>query len=133
MSRFTRTIDEVIDFDGDRIRLTLRRMLNSHMILLAPMLSSTDQLQESAIGRAAKINEEAKTVLSECVVKFEGLRDADGASISLDEAMHEVYFLPLFEAILAKILRASVLTEDDEKKSVATAPDDSSAAPPSRE
>ena len=128
MGRYTQNVVEKINFDGDEITVTLRRMLNKHMLALSPVLVAREG--EGVFERSSRIIVSAKEVLKECIVKIEGLRDASNVEIPIDTVLEDAYFMSLLDAILGRLLGASVLTEQDAKKSVEIAPAALSDAPP---
>lgn len=128
MGRYTQNVIEKIDFDGDEITVTLRRMQNKHMLILSPLLQENPG--EHVFARSSRIIAGAGDVLKECIVSLEGLRGADNNNIGIDIVLNDAYFMSLVDKILGRLLGASVVTESDAKKSAEVAPVVSSDATP---
>lgn len=120
MSRFTQAVDEKFEFDGDEVCFTMRRMQNKHMLKLAP--TAIGMPSENRIARTARLIDEAKDILRECVTNFHGLKDADGKEISFEMVLEESYFLALLDGMLGRLWEISILKEVDAKKSEGTPP-----------
>lgn len=120
MGHFTQAVEETIVFDGDEVKLTLRRMQNKHMLKFAPEFKTMPG--ENILARTARLVDASRDILKECITNLRGLKDSDGNAITLDVAMEEAYFLPLFDAVLGRLLAVSVMQEVDAKKSGALPP-----------
>lgn len=120
MGRFTQAVDEKVEFDGDTVSFTLRRLQNKHMLVLAPVLAALPG--ENALARTARLVQAADGILKECITNWQGPKDAGGKALSLDEVLTESYFLPLLDEVLGRLLKVSVMQEVDAKKSPATPP-----------
>ena len=116
MSKFTPTVKFEIEFDGDTISMDLRRLKNDHMIKLSQYFSPDSK--DIGLTRTVKIIKEAKEVFTDCVINFQGLKDASGNLLSLDSIFDELYFTQIFDEILGKLIHISVLSGIDAKKSV---------------
>jgi hypothetical protein len=120
MGRFTQAVNETTVFDGDTITYKLRRLQNKHMVKLSPVLSAVGT--EAVLLRTARLADESKDVLLECVSEFKGAKDSDGNALTFEDVLGEAYFLMLIDSILGRLLQVSVMTEVDAKKSDATPP-----------
>lgn len=120
MGRFTQAVDETVEFDGDTVSFTLRRLQNKHMLVLAPVLAALPA--ENALARTARLVQAADGILRECVTNWKGPVDANGRYMTFDEVLAESYFLSLMDEVLGRLLKVSVMQEVDAKKSPATPP-----------
>ena len=119
MSRYTQAVEEKTSFDGDEVTYTLRRMKNKHMLIVAPAISIQDG---NLLARTSRLSDASKSVVLECVSNLNGLKDSAGGAIPIEIVLEEAYFLPLVDEILGKLIKISVLQEDDAKKSIAPPP-----------
>ena len=120
MGRFTQAVDEKVEFDGDTVSFTLRRLQNKHMLVLAPVLAALPG--ENALARTARLVQAAEGILRECITNWQGPKDSSGKAITFDEALAESYFLGLMDEVLGRLLKVSVMQEVDAKKSPETPP-----------
>jgi len=120
MGRFTQAVDEKVEFDGDTVSFTLRRLQNKHMLVLAPVLAALPG--ENPLARTARLVQAAEGILRECVTNWQGPKDASGKGLTFDEVLAESYFLALLDEVLGRLLKVSVMQEVDAKKSPATPP-----------
>lgn len=120
MGRFTQDVKEEVNFDGDMVCFTLRRLQNKHMLVLAPVLAALPG--ENALARTARLVGAAEGVLRECVTNWQGPKDAGGKVLTFDEVLAESYFLGLLDEVLGRLLKVSVMQEVDAKKSPETPP-----------
>lgn len=120
MSKFTQAVEEKALFDGDEVCFTMRRMQNKHMLKLAPTATATPG--ENRVARTARLVDEAKDVLRECVSNFRGLKDAEGKEVPFETVLEEGYFLALLDGMLGRLWEISILKEVDAKKSEGTPP-----------
>lgn len=125
MGHFTQAVEETAKFDGEEVRYTLRRMQNKHMLKLSPGFSQQAG-DANIVLRTARLVEESKDVLKECVSNVSGYKDAGGNIVTFETMLEESYFLPLLDAMLGRLWQVSVMTEVDAKKSAVTQPDSSS-------
>ena len=125
MGHFTQAVEETAKFDGEEVRYTLRRMQNKHMLRLSPGFS-TQAGDANIVLRTARLVEESKDVLKECVSNVSGYKDSAGNIVTFETMLEESYFLPLLDAMLGRLWQVSVMTEVDAKKSVVTPPASSS-------
>ncbi len=116
MGKFTQKVQGTQEFDGEVVSYMLRRMTNQQLMALAPSFSKTDA---NIVFRTARLVEEAKDVLQDCVSDVAGYRDAAGAPVSFATMIEEGYFLPLIDKILGHLWQVSVVSEDEAKKSAA--------------
>lgn len=123
MGRFTRSVQEEASFDGDKITFTVRRLKNDQMINIPKELFDSGGGGGAILLRAAKTTIGVKEIIKDCVTNFSGLKAADGTDIPLSEVLEESYFLSLVDHMLSRILKLSVMSDVDAKKSDATPPD----------
>ncbi len=129
MGKFTQAVEETAKFDGEEIKYTMRRMQNKHMLRLSPGFS-TQAGDANIVLRTARLVEESKEVLKECISNVSGYKDAAGAAVPFEVMLEESYFLPLLDAMLGRLWQISVMTEVDAKKSAAIPPASSSGENP---
>lgn len=120
MGRFTQAVEETVEFDGDKVSFTLRRLQNKHMLVLAPVLAALPG--ENALARTARLVQAAEGILRECVTNWQGPKDSTGKALTFDEVLAESYFLGLTDEVLGRLLKVSVMQEVDAKKSLETPP-----------
>jgi hypothetical protein len=120
MGRFTQDVKEAVEFDGDMVCFTLRRLQNKHMLVLAPVLAALPG--ENALARTARLVGAAEGILRECVTDWLGPKDAAGKVLTFDEVLAESYFLGLMDEVLGRLLKVSVMQEVDAKKLLAMPP-----------
>ena len=125
MGHFTQAVEETAKFDGEEVRYTLRRMQNKHMLKLSPGFSQ-QATDANIVLRTARLVEESKDVLKECVSNVSGYKDNAGNIVTFETMLEESYFLPLLDAMLGRLWQVSVMQEVDAKKSAATPPVSSS-------
>jgi len=127
MGHFSKVVEQEITFDGDLLKIKMRRMKNKHMLHIGPALS--EPFEKSSGGlllRTSKLVDVAKEPLAECVTELSGLKDADGNALEFKDILEESYFLPLLDQILGMLIQVSVMSEVDAKKSAAVQPEVSS-------
>lgn len=88
MSKFIRSIKEVYSFDGDKVEVTLKPILFEDTLRFHSLQGETD---EQRMFSVAKLFSE---ILPKYVEKFD-LKDAEGASISVEDLCSFSYFNPL--------------------------------------
>lgn len=120
MGRFTQAVDEKVEFDGDTVSFTLRRLQNKHMLVLAPVLAALPG--ENALARTARLVQAAEGILRECITNWQGPKDSGGKALTFDEVLAESYFLALMDEVLGRLLKVSVMQEVDAKKSLEIPP-----------
>jgi hypothetical protein len=129
MSKFTPTVKWETDFDGDHVVFELRRLTNEQMMKLAPCFP-TELATGGAFLRSVKLVSEAKEVLRSCVVSMHGLTDSQEQEMKLERILDEGYFIRLLDSLLGRVLKVSMLTEDEIKKLDAVSLGEQSGAAP---
>lgn len=123
MSRFTKTFKFTLEFDGDTIEVTARRLQQKHFAALTPFIKSDGEEKDKAVKVQMKEGVEmlgvAAQILPDCIVEFSGLKAADGTALTLADIVHEVYFMRILSNMLNRLMAESFLKEDDAKKSSA--------------
>ena len=120
MSNFTPRIKNTFDFEGDTIKVVMSRLRRKHMVVLMPFMSQDGLALEFTDVPA--FLEAAAEVLSDCIVSFNGLTDADGTSITQESDLFEeevlggLYFMGLVQEMMGALLEASFIGEADEEK-----------------
>lgn len=130
MGRFTQSVEATAKFDGEEVRYTLRRMQNKNMLKLSPGFSQQAG-DANIVLRTARLVEESKDVLRECVSNVSGYKDNAGNPVAFETMLEESYFLPLLDAMLGRLWQVSIMMEVDAKKSDVPPPDASLVESPS--
>lgn len=95
MSKYLRDIKMTIEFDGDKIVLTLKPMKLSDVIALRSNVEK---------GEIEVLLDYAK-VLPAYISELSGIKDADGNSIGV-EAFEDAYWMPVLTQVMQKHLEA---------------------------
>jgi hypothetical protein len=117
--KWTREIDLApIEFDGDTVRLTVRRMLAEDMgaVLGRIVEGQPDKGESLKFGTA---------MLQKYVTSVSGLTQPDGTAVTLEEFREmvvEAYFMPLSVTAYGMLLAASSISQDQAKNSVSPPP-----------
>lgn len=120
MGTFTSVIKKEFEFDGDKVVVTFRRMKNKHFLKIAPFLipdPNGPPTLKAGMLRAVKLVDDAKEILTECVVRIVGLTDAEGNPLGLETILEESFFISLMDEMLGFLMEESVLKGDEAKKS----------------
>ena len=118
MSRFTPSVKYSTSFDGDNISMVLTRLKRKDAMRLAKFYQYDEKKKQgSLIGDEAELMEVVADVLPRYVNDFAGLVTAENRPMSIEEAIDEMYFMPLIGDILSELMNISSLSEDDEVKS----------------
>lgn len=122
MGRFTPTFEHTEEFDGDTIKLRLRRLKRAQMQVLAPHMK-TDDAGETKMSFADTLAllEAAEKVLPEAVESMSGLL-IDGREVAISDIVEETYFMPLLGNLLRTLFEASTVQGQEEKNSGALSP-----------
>ena len=115
MSNFTPLVNKEYEFDGDAIKVTFARLKRKHMMSSLPAMSKlanarmnkddpvTDEQQE-AIN---EILNNLADILPQYVQEFSGLTDTNGAPISIETVVEDMYFMRLCAMIAMDVVRES--------------------------
>lgn len=112
MSNFTPTVQETIEFDGDSVVVTFKRLSRKAMFELTPFITSDGNVKDEA-GMMAKASE----FVPSHVVSIEGLTDSTGAAIDIQTVVDNAYFIELTSEIIVALFDSSKLVETDIKNS----------------
>lgn len=122
MGRFTKNFNVEIEFDGDKVELTLRRLRNDHMVKLGPYFRESDgEVKLTFVDKITLVNAAAE-ILPDCIVEIKGLKDDAGNALGLQDIVGELYFAKLFDFIIGELLQRSLAGKLDLKKSAAPSP-----------
>lgn len=124
MSRFTKQFSFTLEFDGDVVAVTARRLQQKHFAVLTPFIKTGEE-QASAkvqLKEGVEMLGVAAQILPDCIVSLTGLKAADGVDLALSDIITEVYFMRLLADMLGKLMAESFLKEEDAKKSGAPPP-----------
>lgn len=117
MGNFTSTFDFKVDFDGDEITVVAKRLLNSHLKVIAPYTEAdADGKMTFDLARSLEALEHCESVIKESIVSITGLVAEDGGPIDLETQLKTSYFMQLNMKIFMELVTSSFVKESDEKK-----------------
>lgn len=132
MGNFTQTFTHESEFDGDKIRVELRRLKRRHIAMLSPFIAQhADGAMRLTLDQQMPLLAVLEGILPECIVQIDGLKDRGNNALRIDDIIENVYFMPLFSEWLSALLTNSFMRAPDEKKSEPQppgAPSDGTAA-----
>jgi len=122
MSKFTKQISKTYDFQGDTVRVKMKRLKRKDAIKLAPLMSEPDKdgNVKMSLYDSMEFVGVANEVLLNCVTSFSGLLNEEEEPIFKEEIFgeeSEVYFMELTSQIMGDLMEASFASGDKEKKS----------------
>ena len=121
MSRFTKTVQYVTEFQGDTVKVTLERLKRKDLLMLAPLMPKADSEGKVTVNLDTEDNLKLLSAvadrLPDYVKSFEGLKDANGEEITIQDVAEEAYFGELLSDIFAKLFDISFVSEDEIKNS----------------
>ena len=125
MSKFTKQIKTVYNFDGDVINVTMDRLKRKDALKIAPLMNEPDEdgKVQMSFEDSMKFADVASGILKKYITVFTGLKDADGNALDVADIFGEegaVYFMELISEIISDLMEASFTTKETEKKSEAT-------------
>lgn len=118
MSKYTKFFTASTEFDGDTVTVKMSRLKRKHLLDLAGTVAkdpntgnwvpkvSENAMLEAAIGP-----------IRDCTAEINGLKDADGVDIPIEDVLEDAYFMPLSLWLLSTLMENSRLGDSDEKKS----------------
>jgi hypothetical protein len=116
-----------IDFDGDKITFTAKRLLAADMGLVMSHYDAEKQMMRFA--SQMEMAEMCAEVFPKYVTKIDGMVKGDGGPFTLPEflcAVKEAYFTPLITELFVQIMKISTVGST-EKNSAPPAPVSSEA------
>ena len=120
MSNFTPKVKFETGFDGDQISMQLRRLKQVDAVKVAPyMIPENDGTVKMSFENQLKFTEVMLDLLPNYIEDFQGLFDADGNVISLEDAIAETYFQELIGRIAGRLMAISSPEENEGKNSQA--------------
>lgn len=119
MGRYTPTVTFETEFDGDQIKVEMRRMTSAQSMRLAPFLRPGQEGGIMALTMEDKIGlfKESMTILPECIIGISGVKTPTGEAVDQQTILREEYFGPLVARIMQHLMLVSRAKEDDAKKS----------------
>jgi hypothetical protein len=102
MSKFVRSHPFETEFDGDKIKATLRPLDYPDMLALQRQTTEAN-VSERILGFVEASREVAPRYVSD----FEGLTDADGEVMDFGVVANEVYFTELLQRFVSKLIEIS--------------------------
>jgi len=110
MSNFTPTVSKQYEFDGDTVNVVFSRLLRKDMLTVLPIFLKLNKAEEDTDEYREGINDILNAladVLPNYVSKFEGLDDAEGNPIAIDQVVNEMYFMSLCALIAIDLIQES--------------------------
>ena len=110
MSNFTPTVSKEYEFDGDTVNVVFSRLLRKDMLTVLPAFLKLNKAEEDSDEYRDGINgilNNLAEVLPNYVSKMEGLNDADGVAITIDQVVNEMYFMQLCAMIVLDLIKES--------------------------
>jgi len=118
MSGFTKTKKFAVDFQGDHVTMTLRRLTRDQIKTVSQYIEHTPEGNiKVSFTMSLQMIEDGESFIKECVTNFNGLQDADGNNLTWEDVLDETYFLDLVGMVYGELLRISMVPEDLAKKS----------------
>ena len=121
MSNFTPLVTKEYEFEGDKVKVTFKRLTRKQMLDAIPLmnkindLNSNDADLESTESLTA-INDFLNDIIDELpssVIELEGLNDADGNAVSITTVVDDMYFMKLAALICMDVVRESAPLQMD--------------------
>ncbi len=120
MSGFTKTVKEQTTFDGDTINYEFKRLKKPTVLYIAKHAEQqedgTYQITQEKMFDIVN-SDEFNNALVESIVKFDGLKDAEGQALNFSDIIQEMYFVELVTEMVQKIMTASTVQGEMEKNS----------------
>lgn len=122
MGNFTRTFSKTIEFDGDTISYTMKRLKRKKALDLAPYMTYDDDGNlKMTFEDQLKFVEVGATLLGDHLTEFSGLV-VEGQEVQLNstefkEIFEEAYFMPLISELFNDLMSESFMDNDDVGKS----------------
>ena len=113
MSKFTKSLVETFDFDGDKVTITFKRLKRKHLIALSPHMTTSGDIE---FKDQVKFMDAAAEVLPDIIESMTGLVDADGNALTVEEMVDEMYFVPLVSDLMGKVMEQSFVKDEQVKK-----------------
>ena len=113
MSNFTPTVKFETEFEGDTVRMNLRRLKRGDMMKLSPYLTT----ETGGAIDGMQLMDISAGFIRDYVFDFCGLTDAEGSELPFTAITDEVYFLGLISEIITRLFEISNMGEGDEKNS----------------
>ena len=118
MSGFTPSVNFTLEFDGDTIDVTCKRLKRKDMIKLSPYINvDEDGGVKMSFESQMKMFDVMSNLLPEYIIKFDGLTQSDGSKIDIKGALAESYFNSLTGDLISNLMRISSLSEEESKNS----------------
>jgi len=120
MSKFTKQIKRVYQFEDDTVSVSMKRLKRKDAIKLAPFMSEPDENGQvsMAFEDSLKFADKACEVLLKYTTVFEGLKEEDGTPIPLEDVFGEegeTYFMELTSNMMSDLMEASFVGEKEKK------------------
>lgn len=124
MSSYTRTVKEVIEFDGDQLTVEFNRLKREQFMELQPYFKTGDSGEVvMELDDQKQYFKVVEQILPDVIVSINGFV-VDGELCScapgddfFQEVITKIFFLHFTQEVLSKIVKASILDKTLEKKS----------------
>lgn len=117
MSNFTPLVTKKFSFEGDEVTVKFARLKRKHMLKMLPLMTkfsdTVDGIDEDGMSPAqAELVQDVMAELGdragEYIKSLEGLTDAAGNPITVEQFTEDSYFMTLFADLLVEMMEASV-------------------------
>lgn len=124
MSKFTPSVRFVTEFEEDTVTMNLNRLKTDTFMSWSPFFENIDAGGSMPPFDAVRLVDHVRKELGQYVHNFDGLKDAEGKSVSLATMVAEAYFFELVQEIVGELIIISKLRkgEEDEGKSAGPQP-----------
>ena len=110
---------------NDVVHVEAERFKKKDILALTPYMKQNDEGDfVMSFSDQIEMSEVMSNVLPKRIKKFSGLKDANGAEISLEDAIEESYFMTLIIEIITQLMDASTVKEKKVKKLESTSGSD---------
>jgi len=108
---------EPIEFDGDKVQFTLKRLRVEDMGLMAKNFDAVNKTMR--FSDPLEMCQLSSKVLPKYIVSMSGYKKGDGSEMTLEEflqeAITEFYFVPLVSKLFGSLVSISTIPKDTEK------------------
>lgn len=101
MSKYVRNPVVVCEFDGDKVTVVLTPIEFSERLAIEDAMPFSDDTREVMAAKHLDTATRSRTAVRAHIQKLEGLRDAAGVEVSVDDVFRDSYF----ENLVADIFR----------------------------
>ena len=116
MSNFTPLVERTYEFDGDTVAISFSRLNRKDMMNVLPVFQELKDAEEGKAEHTEGINNVLNALadlIPTYVKKISGLFDSDGAEISIETIVNEMYFMKLSSMIAMDLIKESGVPEGE--------------------